>query len=89
MSPIPSGDQRQQLQKQRQQSFNTDDVNENDVFEEDDGDDDTDGTDDTDPMMSERPMFLHLVCSVHYKSHDEHILKPIAVSSLPTCLGES
>ena len=87
VSPIPESDQLR-LQKQRQQGqeaapYDNDDVGNNDVI-----DDDTDGTDDSDPMMSERPMFLHLVCSVHYKSHDEHILKPIAVSSLPTCIGK-
>lgn len=88
VSPTPESDQLR-LQKQRQQRqqvaiYNTG-VGENDVI---DDDEDIDETDSSDPMVSERPMFLHLVCSVHYKTQAEHILKPIAVSSLPTCLGK-
>ncbi|XP_066910551.1 KICSTOR complex protein SZT2-like [Clytia hemisphaerica] len=44
--------------------------------------------DSSDESCEERPMFLHLVCSVHYKANDEHVLRPIGVISLPTCLGE-
>lgn len=36
----------------------------------------------------ERPMFLHLTCSLHYKTSEDNIMKPISVTSLPTCLGE-
>lgn len=48
---------------------------------------DVDEHDDTEEKGEDRPMFLHLTCSVHYKDHEDNVLRPISVSSLPTCLG--
>lgn len=80
MSPdAPQNDQQQQERKRL--------LHHDSVFDVDDEDDDYMDETDGDGLMAERPMFLHLVCSLHYKTQDEKILKPIAVSSLPTCLG--
>lgn len=37
----------------------------------------------------QRPLFLHLTCSCHYKSQVGNTIRPISVTTLPTCLGES
>jgi len=49
---------------------------------------DVDEHDYTEIKDEERPMFLHLTCSVHYEEHEDNVLRPISVSSLPTCLGQ-
>ena len=38
-----------------------------------------------DPIQ--RPMFLHLTCSCHFKSNLGNAIRPISVTTLPTCLG--
>lgn len=34
----------------------------------------------------QRPLFLHLTCSCHYKSQVGNTIRPISVTTLPTCL---
>lgn len=36
-----------------------------------------------------KPMFLHLTCSCHYKSVVGSAIRPVSVTTLPTCLGRS
>ena len=38
-----------------------------------------------DPIQ--RPMFLHLTCSCHFKSNLGNAIRPVSVTTLPTCLG--